>query len=231
MENGTKFNLNKTIAIWKLELLQSKNLTNDNIEELVCHIEDEIDSLKKLGLNTEEAFLIAKNRIGKTEIVVNEFEKVNKGIYFKNKILPYLKGMLVLYAFKVLYNLLVYISLVLGNIFGVADKNLTFIPIGTLLVFSSILILYIANKYKTTKLNFRKITNIPFLVVIIIIGNIGGFYFQQSILHSSMFDISVYTITHKTLFAYSTIYSAAILVFSCVVFYSLKNKNRVKITT
>ena len=37
MENRTKFDLNKKIEIWKLELSQNSNMTADNINELESH--------------------------------------------------------------------------------------------------------------------------------------------------------------------------------------------------
>jgi len=52
-----------------------------------------------LGLSIEESLLIAKKRIGNVEDLTTEFGKVNKEVYFRNRIIPYLKGILLFMAF------------------------------------------------------------------------------------------------------------------------------------
>ena len=106
MENRTEFDLNKNIEIWKSELSQKSNMTQDNINELESHLRDEIHELELLGLNTEESLLIAEKRIGNVEDLRTEFGKINKGIYFRNKIIPYLKGILLFFAFVTIIDLM-----------------------------------------------------------------------------------------------------------------------------
>lgn len=76
MENTTKFDLEKSISLWKYQLSENQNMTNDNIIELESHIHDEIENLQNLGLSEEESFLIAEKRIGKIESLAIEYSKV-----------------------------------------------------------------------------------------------------------------------------------------------------------
>ena len=68
MENRTEFNLENNIQKWKAILTKKNNLTKSNIIELENHLIDLIDDLESKGLNEEESFIIAKKRIGKTEL-------------------------------------------------------------------------------------------------------------------------------------------------------------------
>ena len=52
-------------------------LTPDDVTELTQHLNDEIAELQSKGLNDEEAWLIARHRIGSPVMINEEFEKVN----------------------------------------------------------------------------------------------------------------------------------------------------------
>jgi hypothetical protein len=56
--------------------------------ELEGHIYDGVDSLQKKGLSSEEAFLITVKRIGKTDILSEEYNKVNP-FYVSGKLRSY----------------------------------------------------------------------------------------------------------------------------------------------
>ena len=60
MDTNTPFDLNQCIDNWKSTLAKNPAMSQDNIEELVCHMEDEIEQLTKGGLTTEESFIIAQ---------------------------------------------------------------------------------------------------------------------------------------------------------------------------
>ncbi len=176
MENRTKFNLKENIEIWKSELSQNSNMTLDNINELESHLLDEIDELQRLGLNTEESLLIAKNRIGNTKELTTEYGKVNKNIYFRNKIIPYLKGILLFMAFITITNLLANLSVIIAKNVGIDSENLNYVSIGILIFSSLALSIFAYNKYKNMSLNSRKLTNIPFLVSVIVISKLLTFF-------------------------------------------------------
>jgi hypothetical protein len=228
MENRTKFNLKENIEIWKSELSQNSNMTLDNITELESHLLDEIDELEQLGLNTEESLLIAKNRIGNTKELTAEFGKVNKNIYFRNKVIPYLKGILLFMAFITITNLLANLSLIIATNIGIDSENLNYVSIG-ILIFSSLILSILAyNKYQNTNLNFKKFTNIPTLISVVLVSKILTFLSLPLITRS--IGISDYGSLLINLNVYNLLFGLFILTISFVVFYVSKKENKVKIS-
>src|SRR5258706_16350974 len=71
------FNLQSAIKNYLNNLHSKTNLTHGDEIELEGHIYDGVDSLQKKGLSSEEAFLITVKRIGKTDILSEEYNKVN----------------------------------------------------------------------------------------------------------------------------------------------------------
>ncbi len=227
MENRTKFNLKESVEIWKSKLSKNSNMTDDNINELESHLEDEIHELQKLGLSAEESMLIAKKRIGNIEELVTEFSKVNKGIYFKNKIIPYLKGILLFVAFLTITSLLANLSILIANKLGVNDKNLSFVSVGLLILSTFILLMFSYKKYKNVNLNIRKLTSIPILVSTIIVSKLLTFLSFHVL--NRLIGISHYGVLQMNLSIYKLIFVFFILIISCVVFYSLKQENKTTI--
>lgn len=227
MENRTKFNLEKSIRIWKTELSQSSNLTCDNIIELESHLYDEIQELQKLGLSIEESMLIAKNRIGNIEELTTEFSKVNKEVCFRKEIIPYLKGILLFIAFISITDLLINFSILIANRIGVNDGNLNFVSIGLLIFSTIILLIFSYKKYKNISLDMRKLTSIPILVSAIIVTKLLTFL-SFPILARSI-KVSDFGILQMNLSVYKLIFGMFILIVSCIVFYSSKKENKMKI--
>jgi len=230
MENRTKFNLKENIEIWKSELSQNSNMTLDNINELESHLLDEIDELQRLGLNTEESLLIAKNRIGNTKELTTEYGKVNKNIYFRNKIIPYLKGILLFMAFITITNLLANLSVIIAKNVGIDSENLNYVSIGILIFSSLALSIFAYNKYKNMSLNSRKLTNIPFLVSVIVISKLLTFFSTLFITRSGSFGISDFGNLQMNLSVYNLLFGLFILTISFVSFYVSKRENKVKIS-
>ena len=230
MENRTKFNLKENIEIWKSELSQNSNMTLDNINELESHLLDEIDELQRLGLNTEESLLIAKNRIGNTKELTTEYGKVNKNIYFRNKIIPYLKGILLFMAFITITNLLANLSVIIAKNVGIDSENLNYVSIGILIFSSLALSIFAYNKYKNMSLNSRKLTNIPFLVSVIVISKLLTLFSTLFITRSGSFGISDFGNLQMNLSVYNLLFGLFILTISFVSFYVSKRENKVKIS-
>lgn len=176
MENRAEFNLNESIKNWKFELSQNSNLTKDNISELECHLLDEIEVLQKLGLNAEESILIAKNRLGHVKDLKTEYSKVNKGVYFRNAIQPYIKGVLLCILFMTSS------SLVINTIFIIADKvwaidsYINWISLGSLLFVGIIPFLFLYKKFKNQKFSLKRFTTIPILVIAIVVTKCMSFF-------------------------------------------------------
>lgn len=226
MENRTNFDLNKSIEIWKSELSKNSKMTLDNINELESHLRDEIHELQLLGLSIEESFLIAKNRIGNVKDLKTEFGKVNNGFYFRNRIIPYLKGILLFMAFITLTELISGFSVIIANKFGFSD-NLNYISIGILTISTLILVIISYKKYKNTSLDIRKLTSIPILVSVILVSKLLNFL--SIIFITRSVGISDYSSLALNLSYYKLIFGLFILILSCFVFYSLKRENKFKI--
>lgn len=69
--------LEKRIEHWRRTLGQSGTIGGASIEELENHLREEIGSLQRLGLTEQEAFLVARCRLGDTTQLQEEFAKVD----------------------------------------------------------------------------------------------------------------------------------------------------------
>ncbi|WP_179333189.1 permease prefix domain 1-containing protein [Winogradskyella costae] len=226
MENRTEFNLNKNIEIWKSELSQKSNMTKDNINELESHLRDEIHELKLLGLNTEESLLIAEKRIGNVEDLSTEFGKINKGIYFRNKIIPYLKGILLFFAFVTIIDLMTNLIILITEKTGLNNTNTYDISIVFLILLTITLLIISYRKYKSGNFNMQKLTNIPTLVTIIV----GSKILSDIIISTSGSRMMNFASLQISLKVYKYLFALFILAFSCLTYYYSKKDNKIEIS-
>jgi hypothetical protein len=77
MENETGFSLDKALGSWRKDLQRSGTVTNEESRELESHLLDTFSTLCRRGLHEDEAFLIAKHRLGRAGDLATEFEKLN----------------------------------------------------------------------------------------------------------------------------------------------------------
>lgn len=80
------FDLNEEITNWRITLAESEKCSRPDIDELETHLREEIDHLTPAGLSQQEAFVIAKGRLGDTTSLENEFAKVNGGYILANRL-------------------------------------------------------------------------------------------------------------------------------------------------
>ncbi len=88
------FDLNEKISMWRSNLAQSQTLGSSDIDELECHLREEIENLTALKLSDEEAFLIATHRLGSTDSLAEEYEKINRGKLFRQNVSWMITGIL-----------------------------------------------------------------------------------------------------------------------------------------
>jgi len=88
------FDLNEKISMWRNNLAQSETLGSSDIEELESHLHEEIEQLKTLKLSDEEAFLVATHRLGGTDSLSTEYEKINRGSIFRRRLSLMITGIL-----------------------------------------------------------------------------------------------------------------------------------------
>src|ERR1035441_5021234 len=70
------FDLEKSIADWRKQMLAAGLQTPVPLEELEIHLREEIERQKKFGRSETEAFETAVQNIGQAQAVQNEFGKV-----------------------------------------------------------------------------------------------------------------------------------------------------------
>jgi hypothetical protein len=69
------FNLEKSIAEWRKQMLAAGIQTPVPLEELEIHLREEIERQTKSGLNEQKAYEISVQRIGQPKTLKNEFNK------------------------------------------------------------------------------------------------------------------------------------------------------------
>jgi hypothetical protein len=227
MENRTEFSIDKSIINWKSQLSKKVNFTGDNINELESHLLDEIQELKELGLNDEESFLVAIQRLGSIEQLTSEFSKVNQKVYFRSKVLPYLKGVLMFIAFMTITELLTNTSILLVDKLGFDDSYYNWVSIGILISLSIFPFALFYKKYKSENFNMRNFTNIPILVITIIVAKFLNIYSLITLTHS--IEISSFGITRMNFGYFKLFLAATILIASSVIFYVTKKDRTIKL--
>ena len=78
MENPRPFNLNRAIYLWRQRISGSPAVRGKDMDELEDHLRDSIASLELRGLTAQEAFYVAQHRLGASDVLQNEFGKVNR---------------------------------------------------------------------------------------------------------------------------------------------------------
>lgn len=71
------FDLEEQIRLWKQSFTTTDGMRRADIEELEHHVRDSMATLSALGLNPQEAFIVATHRVGAPVRVAREFAKVN----------------------------------------------------------------------------------------------------------------------------------------------------------
>lgn len=92
MENATCFDLNTEIRRWRQNLSASPQFYAENLEELESHLREGVAALRGQGLSAEEAFLVARRRLGGAPALESEFAKINAHAVWLNRLLWMLLG-------------------------------------------------------------------------------------------------------------------------------------------
>jgi len=88
------FDLNEQINKWRSNLAQSQAPGNSDIDELESHLREEIEHLTGLKLSDEEAFWVANHRLGSTDSLAEEYEKINRSSIFRRRLSLMITGIL-----------------------------------------------------------------------------------------------------------------------------------------
>lgn len=96
MEKRAPFDLNDAIRHWRMNLQSSPALRAQDVDELESHLRESTLALQSLGLASEEAFLIASQRLGQRQELEREFGKVNSWRVWMDRALWMMAGLLLL---------------------------------------------------------------------------------------------------------------------------------------
>lgn len=69
------FDLEENIRSWRRALLERAEIASQHADELEDHLREEIEGLHAAALSEEEVFLIATRRLGRVEVLADEFAK------------------------------------------------------------------------------------------------------------------------------------------------------------
>lgn len=224
------FNLGESINAWKCELNKKNILSQDDLEELEAHLMDEITLLKEKDLSEEEAFLVAKNRLGEDNLIQDEYEKVNHNRIWMHKLSTLFIGyisfqfiMTLIHFFGLLITILVFSKYPLPNS---PIKKFSFIVQLILLLITTFSIFSSSFSRKISKLlSLGKMPKAILLVAMLLFN----FYGISSLINGHNFDftneyISNYISTIS--FANSYINTISIPLFIVLFFIIKKVKNR-----
>jgi len=72
------FNLNQAIAEWRQRIVMAGISTPEVLDELESHLREEVEQQIRLGSSEERAFEIALQRMGRTDALQTEFQKIGR---------------------------------------------------------------------------------------------------------------------------------------------------------
>ena len=102
MATQTRFDLNAALENWRNELNAQAQLTPDNRCELERHLVDTMTDLRQRGLNDEEAFWLARRRIGQPQQLAEEFEKARPFNAWRGRVFWAAAGMIVFWQLSLI---------------------------------------------------------------------------------------------------------------------------------
>jgi hypothetical protein len=116
MEPATCPNLETLVANWRTQAAQEESLGAEQLAELESHLLDAVDHLRELGLNDEEAFLVASRRLGQPQALAQEYRAADPALRWRKCLTWMLAGVILQMAIGVL-------SQLLGTVFQVWALN------------------------------------------------------------------------------------------------------------
>ena len=94
------FDLNEQIRRWRRELIEQEVYHKSDIDELECHLRDEIANLAEGRLTVEEKYQVALGRLGTPKALVNEFAKINGSAVWGNRLFWMATSLLMYFVLK-----------------------------------------------------------------------------------------------------------------------------------
>jgi hypothetical protein len=86
METQSRFSLTNALATWRREFEAQPGITSDAVRELESHLIDSMNQLRQKGLNEEEAFWLARRRLGPCKEVAAEITKADPSGLWRERV-------------------------------------------------------------------------------------------------------------------------------------------------
>jgi len=96
MENQTCFNLNDALTNWREELTSQPGVSPEAARELESHLVDAVADLQQRGLREEEAFWLARRRLGPAENLAAEIVKADPSRIWTERVFWMVIGLIVM---------------------------------------------------------------------------------------------------------------------------------------
>jgi hypothetical protein len=156
------FELEKSVAAWRQQMLAAGIKTPVPLEELEIHLREEIERQVKSGSDEQKAFEIATGRIGQANPLKQEFHKINSADKAQLR-----KRAGLAFAAILGFYALIFVRLLIKNDFTSNEQLLGFASVAT-----TLLLVYIV--WQTAPRFFPIATNRTVQSAIGIIGGISG---------------------------------------------------------
>ncbi len=98
MEQKSSFNIEEEVNSWAGSLKDKPVLTESDVEEMKNHLYDSCEALMEKGLSEEEAFMVAKMRMGDSPELDEAFREANQPVIQMRRSMYILAGVLVYFA-------------------------------------------------------------------------------------------------------------------------------------
>lgn len=167
MECKTEFNLAGGIARWRASLT-GPELSAEAADELESHLFDEIDTLRAIGLDDEEAFMVAAKRLGHAEVLVSEFGKVHGTGTVMERLVPYITGVLALLAFVEITRVMNDAIFLIATQAGLSNVSYAVLALGAFIACCIIIAALFYSKLKRWK-HTRVHKPIPVLIAVVLV--------------------------------------------------------------
>jgi len=127
------FNLERSIAEWRREMISAGIKSRDVLDELESHMREDVEQRMRAGATVDRAFREAVQRVGAAENLNREFAKVRRDPRLSHRAMRALCLVVATFVFVVeTWTLLMYDISVRGRIFGVSVVVLVAAFIGVL---------------------------------------------------------------------------------------------------
>ncbi len=94
MEPKNQFRLTEAVETWRSQFQSQSSIAPGDLDELESHLRDSVEELAEGGLSEEEAFLIARQRMGQPALLSTEFRKVHPSRLWTSRVCWMLVGFL-----------------------------------------------------------------------------------------------------------------------------------------